>query len=121
MSKDADDRAFVLSGGGLELVYRPSAATMQVGHGDDIRTYTGEEITTTEDEFAMLVTVCTLISDRAGMGRFLTLALPRGPASEEDDTVQGIMILTRRRDLGGSMMIHSQEVQPVSGTARSTD
>jgi hypothetical protein len=120
MSKDADNRAFELSGGELEISYRPSAATLQVGHRGDVRTYTGEEITTTDDEFAMLVTVCTLPSDRSGRARFLTLALPQGPASQEDDTVQGIVIFTIRGDLDGSMRIWSQEVQSVSGTARST-
>ena len=89
-----------------------------VGDEGGVRTYTGEQITTANDEFAMLVTVCTLVSDRAGFGRFLTLALPRGPASPEDDTVQGILISTRRQDLHGSMTIRSQEVQSVSGTAR---
>jgi hypothetical protein len=121
MSEDAGDTEFVLRGGGLELTYRPSAATLHVGDEGGVRTYVGEEITATEDEFAMLVTVCTLVSDRAGFGRFLTLALPRGPASSEDDTVQGILISTRRQALDGSMTIRSQEVQSVSGTARSAD
>jgi hypothetical protein len=118
MSKDGDDTEFVLRGGGMELTYRPSAATLDVGDEGGVRTYTGEQITTANDEFAMPVTVCTLVSDRAGFGRFLTLALPRGPASPEDDTVQGILISTRRQDLHGSMTIRSQEVQSVSGTAR---
>jgi hypothetical protein len=122
---------YTLQGEGLSVTYSPSEGTLDIRGrtGDDRinglingqRHFAGQDLTTTKDDFITFATACLLESDRAGIGFFMTIAVPNGIATLGATEVEGVAISTRRKwddnfDLSQGARWVGWSVQPLKGT-----
>jgi hypothetical protein len=112
---------YAVHAAGLAFHYQAGPRILEVRGDGETQRYSGADVDVAQDDFALLVTVCTLRSDRKGTGSFLTLALPRGMASESDGSVRGIVIFTRRGDLSSPRTPVAREVHPATGSVSEED